>query len=222
MLTKYYNVKPTVILNASYRQNTERSNLLRDELAIPSSQRILLYIGYITFGRGLEQLIQSLKYLDQEYSLVLLGYGDPGYINNLRELIGKEKQTGKVYFWGPVPFEQVPKYASSADVGLAAIEDCCLSYRYCFPNKILEYIAAGLPIAASDLPDIKSVVDRYQIGTTFDPSSPQDIARAIDYILADKAKYNRMRENSIVAADQYTWENESQKLLNIYKGLYIG
>ena len=222
MLVKYYHVKPIVMYNASYRESIERSNLLRETLAIPSSVKVLLYVGYITFGRGLEKLIQSLKYLDGGYSLVFMGYGDTGRINNLKELTDSEKQTGRVYFLGPVPFEQVPKYAASADLGLAPIEDCCLSYRYCLPNKVLEYIAAGLPIAASSLPDIKNVIDGNQIGATFEPSSPQDIARAIDYILSDQTRYDRMRKNALVAAQKYTWENESQKLLRIYRDLCNG
>jgi len=219
MLTKYYHVKPTVIYNASYCQNIEPTNLLRETLAIPSSKKILLYVGYITYGRGLEKLVQSLKYLNQEHSLVFMGYSDPGYLNSLKELIDREKQTDRVYFFGPVQFEQVVKYAASANVGLAAIEDCCLSYRYCFPNKVLEYIAAGLPIAASNLPDIRSVIEKYQIGATFDPSSPRDIARAIDYVLSDKDRYEEMRRNAVEASKVYNWENESKKLLAIYERL---
>jgi len=219
LLTNYYHVKPIVIYNASYRQNPERSNLLREALRIPNSHKILLYVGYITYGRGLKELVQSLKYLNPEYSLVFMGYSDPGYIGRLKELIYKEKQTNSVYFFGAVPFNQVIKYAASVDVGLAAIEDCCLSYKFCFPNKVLEYIAAGLPIAASNLPDIKNVIDKYQIGAIFDPYSPEDIARAIHYILSDNVRYDKMRENVRLAAEEYTWEKEALKLLNVYKEL---
>ena len=215
---RYHIPKPTVIINAPYYSPVQRSDILRNEIGIPAESKIILYIGAITFNRGLEELFQSFKYLSN-CSLVLMGYGDADYISNLRRLISEEKLTDRVHFFGPVPYEEVPRYAASADMGAAPIKNACLSYYYCSPNKVFECVAAGLPVVGSNFPDLKRVIEGYRLGVTFDPESPQDIARAIQYVLSDEARYDEMRNNALEAAKIYNWQNESKKLLVVYERL---
>lgn len=104
-------------------------------------------------------------------------------------------------------------------MGVAPIKNAGLSYYYCSPNKVFECIAAGLPVAASNFPDLKQIVEGHKLGVTLDPASPRDIARAIDYVLSDKDRYEEMRRNALEAAKIFNWENESRKLLALYEGL---
>ena len=215
---RYHIVMPTLILNAPSYNPVERSDILRDEIGIPGEHRVILYIGRITYYRGLEELVQSLQYLEH-CSLVLMGYAPPDYVGGLKKLIKDEGLIDRVHFFGPVPPEEVVRYAASADMGVAPIKNAGLSYYYCSPNKVFECIAAGLPVAGSNFPDLKKVIEGHNLGVTFDPDSPRDIARAIDYVLSDKARYQEMGRNALEAAKIFNWENESKKLLALYEGL---
>ncbi|MGB2885643.1 MAG: glycosyltransferase, partial [Dehalococcoidia bacterium] len=199
-------------------QPAECSSLLRDEIEIPRGQKIVLYIGRITFNRGIEELLKSLRYLNG-CSVVLMGYRPDNYVADLERFIESEGLTKIVHFFGPVPFKEVPQYAASADVGIVLFRNVGLSYYYSSPNKLFECMAAGLPVVGSNFPDLKMFIEGYNFGVTCDPDNPKDIADAINYILSDESRYNEMRRNALEAAKVFNWENESRKLLALYEGL---
>lgn len=218
-LSKWYHIpRPKVIVNAPDYRPVERSNILREKIGIPVDEKIILYIGAIIFNRGLEELILSLRYL-KGYCLVLMGYSLDDYSTELKKLTRKERLEDRVYFFGPVPHEEVTRYAASADLGAVPIKNACLSYYYCSPNKLFECVAAGLPVVGSNFPELKRVIEENQVGLTFDPESPQDIARAIDCVLSDKNRYEEMRKNALEAAKIYNWQIESKKLVDVYERL---
>ena len=216
---RYHIKKPAVIMNAPSRSNgviKSDVNLLRDALGIKPDYYMLLYLGFLTFNRGIEKMIQSLEYLPKCH-LVLMGYGTDWYKKQLRDLILKNGVESRVSFFGPVPPDEVIKYAAGADLGVAPIENACLSYYYCSPNKVFEYINAGLAVVASDFPELKGVINKHEIGCTFNPDEPRDIARAVEYIFEDPERWRRMKQNTIAASNCYNWENESEKFLSLYK-----
>ena len=205
-------------MNAPPFNNVTRSNLLREKLRSNLASRIVLYSGGITFNRGLEELITSLNYL-KNIVLVIMGYGAPRYVSELKKFIRSQKLSDRVFFFGPVPHGEVTKYAASADLGAAPIKNSCLSYYYCSPNKVFEYVGAGLPVVGSNFPELKKVIEGYGLGKTFDPDDPVDIARAISYVLSDQNKYKIMAKNAYEAIKIFNWENEEKKLLKIYQDL---
>jgi glycosyltransferase involved in cell wall biosynthesis len=212
---------PTVVMNTPFRCDSSidpGSRSLRSCLPIRSDHRILLYSGGITFNRGLDKLIRSLVLLP-DCHLIMMGYGAEAFVQELAELAEHEKVADRLSFFGPVPSEEVSLYAASADLGVAPIENACLSYYYCSPNKLFEYIHAGLPVIASNFPEMCRVIDRHQIGEAFDPSDPADIARSVKKILDQPEKLPRLRENSRQAAAFYNWEIESKRLLKLYRDL---
>ena len=219
LLSHRYNIpQPTVILNAPGYCPVERSRILRDELDIPKGDRILLYIGRITYYRGLEEVIQSIQYL-RHCVLVMMGYEAAEYVAGLKKLITDQGVSDRVRFFGMVPYQEVVRCAASADIGVAIIKNAGLSYYYTSPNKVFQCMAAGLPVVASNFPDMKKVIEGYNLGVTCDPDNPGEIANAINYVLSDEDRYNEMRSNALEAAKIFNWENESKKLLALYQGL---
>jgi glycosyltransferase involved in cell wall biosynthesis len=221
-LGRRYNVEPfKVIMNTPSRVKAadEKGEFdLRKLLNIPATHRILLYLGAITFNRGLECLIKSLLYL-HDCELVLMGMGRDDYKNKLGEWarsLGAEK---RLHFFGPVPSHMVTRYAGTADIGVAAIRNSCLSYYYCSPNKVFEYILSGLPVVASDFPELRKVVLDYNLGLTFDPENPQDIAKQIRHVLDYPEFQENVRKHIPAAVEAFNWENESRKLLDYYMQL---
>jgi glycosyltransferase involved in cell wall biosynthesis len=148
-----------------------------------------------------------------------MGYSNNNYENKLRAIASDKDVASRLAFFGPVPTDEVTLYASSADVGVAPIENVCLSYYYCSPNKLFEYLIAGLPVIASDFPEMRQIIDEYGVGTTFDPSVPEDIARAAMEILKAPEKWEDITKKTDALASTYNWENESRKLIDIYQSL---
>jgi glycosyltransferase involved in cell wall biosynthesis len=99
------------------------------------------------------------------------------------------------------------------------VRPICLSYRYSLPNKLFESIHAGLPIVAADLPDTAEIVRRYGVGEVFDAGTPQDLAAAIQQVLADPAAYRRAAR---AAAAELTWEHEAEELVGLYTRVLEG
>jgi glycosyltransferase involved in cell wall biosynthesis len=218
LVRRYKIPEPVVLLNTPLYREYKPSTLYRDNLKIPAGQKILLYAGIINNYRGIEEMIQSLKYLP-DCCLVLHGFGPNYYISSLHSLIDNNGVRDRVYFFGPVPFDEVSTYAMSADVGLILHKNVGLNYYYVSPNKLFECMAAGLPVVGSNFPDLKRFIEGYMFGVTCNPDSPQEIAKAVEYILADNGRYEMMRRNALQAAKVLNWENESRKLVAIYDNL---
>lgn len=215
-LVRLYRIpRPAVVMNCPEYLPVPRTNRLREEMKIPADQKILLYQGLIARGRGIERLIQSIQLLT-DISVVALGEGPA--LEEYRDQVSSG-QWKRVYLPGKVALAELPSYTASADIGVLLIEDTCLSYHLSLPNKLFEYIHAGLPVIASDLPEIARVVSMHQIGEVVKPDDPQDIASAISRLLNDPVRYSQYRSNTKTAAANFTWEQESRNLLAIYGSL---
>lgn len=215
--TRYEIAPPHLIMNApGKKMSVEASGAsLRASIGIPPDQKLLLYTGAISFSRGLDHIIRSLSQLPNCH-FVMMGRGVAGFKAYLESVAQQMGVSDRVSFFGPVPSDQVTAYAASADAGVAPIENGCLSYYYCAPNKVFEYIQGGLPVAASNFPDLQEVVETNDIGCTFDPADPHSIARAVAEVLRSADRY---RDNVRKITDKYCWENEEKKLLALYAEL---
>jgi glycosyltransferase involved in cell wall biosynthesis len=119
----------------------------------------------------------------------------------------------RVHLVGPVPGPEVPVTLADADVAVVYVRPICLSYRYSLPNKLFESIHAGLPIVAADLPDTAAIVQTYGVGDVFGSDRPDQLAGAIERVIADEARY---RAASVAAADQLDWTYEADALVRLY------
>lgn len=216
ILVRRYGIKrPTVIFNCPPYTEYRKTTIIRDLMSIEDDKKIVLYQGIISSGRGLENLVAASRSLDNAV-VVLIGGG--GLKEELAEKVKDERLEDKVKFIDAVPYKELLNYTMSADLGVAPIQNTCLSYYYSAPNKLFEYLMAGLPVAISNFPDMQKIVKNAGVGAAFDPEDPKDIARAVNGILNDSEKYNRMKENALgVARKSYNWEKESQKMMGIYE-----
>jgi glycosyltransferase involved in cell wall biosynthesis len=102
-----------------------------------------------------------------------------GYADDLRELSAQLGLGQRVHFRAPVPLAELLSYSAQADVGVTLLEDTCENHRLALPNKAFEYVAAGIPVVASDLPELGRLVGSYGIGWTVDPADPAAIAAGL-------------------------------------------
>jgi glycosyltransferase involved in cell wall biosynthesis len=216
-LAKRYRIEPpTVVKNAP--ANPRSSVAVEIPEPLLQAGHKALYLGVVTFGRGIENIVRALEELPR-VSLVLVGSGRPKYIEDIQafaETLGVGK---RLHIVPPVPHEAVVQIASRATVGLVVGRNVCLSYYLSSPTKLFEYLHAGLPVVGSDFPEIRAVVQGYGVGETCDPDDPHAIATAISSVIDDHGAYQEMRARALVAAKDFTWEAEGRRLIGVYERL---
>jgi len=179
----------------------------------------ILFQGRYCFDRGLEQLAESARYLEDNAEIHFRALGDPPTKKRLEEIVKKFGLQKKVKFFDPVPMDQMVKSAKSADIGVISYIPVNINNRLCTPNKLFEYMMAGLALAVSNLPELSRVVKNHQNGVTFNPRSPKSIAESLNRLVKERKTVEKMRQNSLNAAKKYSWEEEEKKLLNLYRRL---
>ncbi len=188
-----------------------------DASASSVDRRLVLYLGALMGGRGLEELADAAAHFE-DAELVLLGSG--ALEAELARRIRLAGSGDRVHLVAPVPPDQVVDYAASADVGVSPIVPSCLNYRYSLPNKLFQYMAAGIPVVASDFPQVREIVEGSGCGLVVDTSRPADIAAAVNRILADPAWALAMGERGRAAVEErYNWSTAAETLLSVYARL---
>ncbi|MDR2805078.1 MAG: glycosyltransferase, partial [Dysgonamonadaceae bacterium] len=171
-------------------------------------KKTLLYQGAVNVGRGIEWIIDAMPYLD-EFVFYVVGEGD--VLEAMKERVIRLGLTDRVFFTGRVPFERLSAYTAAADIGINLLENKGLSYYYSLPNRIFDYIRAGVPALSSDFPEIRRIVAHYGVGVLvnhYEPAYLADIVRQ----MASQPK----NEAGFAAANaELTWENESKVLLDV-------
>lgn len=210
--------KPYVVLNTPPLKAIEKANIFREKFAITNKQNIFLYQGGLLKNRGIEVLLKIfsdsdfINGFDRQPIIVFMGFGT---------LEGAIKEYAKkhptIFFHEAVAPQNLLNYTSSADYGVCFVEDTCLSYRYCMPNKVFEYIMAGLPLVVSSLDELKRLVEQNQIGVVSKGNQMANFMQAIKQI--QKMDKDKLKINLEKARATYNWEEQEKVLMQIYKGL---
>ncbi|MGM7422531.1 glycosyltransferase [Cellulosimicrobium sp. ES-005] len=211
---------PTLVRNVPVRSGEPdpSQGSLRRLAGLSPQDRVVVHIGAVTIGRGLEQLLSVLSRLPADVHLVLLGPASSTFVEKLDRRAESLGVGLRVHAVGAVPPEQVAQAAADADVSVVSIEPLTLSLRFSLPNKLFESLHAGLPIVASDLPDIGQVVTDAGAGVVVDFSDPSAAARRILDTLEDGDAY---RTAARAAARSLTWQSEVQNLVEVYRRVLL-
>ena len=211
---------PVVVMNCSYRQHRDPAapRRLHDRLGLGAGQLVVLYQGGFSRDRGIEQLIEAISLVD-DATLVLLGYGP--LEGEIRRLIADRFRGDIVRILPAVPPDELLAWVASADVVVMAIQPSSLNHRLTTPNKLFEAMAVGVPVVASDLPGMASIVRATGCGLVCDPTDPVAIGAAISAILDAPADDRAaMRARALAAADdRYNWESQLDVLAATYTSL---
>jgi glycosyltransferase involved in cell wall biosynthesis len=219
-LARRYGVpEPLVIRNCPRSTGTppsQEASPLRSYAGVPDGLPIVLFQGMFMPHRGLENLVRAVPFLPSAH-LVLMGWGP--LAEPLKELASSQGMALRVHVVAGVPLADLLVYTAGADVGVIPYRNVGLNNYYTSPNKLFEYVAAGVPIAASRFPELRRVVEGLHLGRTFDPERPEDIAATLAAMLQDPAALAAVRARVAAAAPDFTWEAESRKLVGLYAEL---
>jgi glycosyltransferase involved in cell wall biosynthesis len=203
---------PEVVYNTPYYQKVDGDS------PAPTVPYKLLYHGMYLPGRNLDTLVVSMRDVEN-FHLYFRGYGTlQETLYNLVQQLGLEN---KVTFLEQVSMKELVSSAQEYDMGIIPYPGSQkqLNSYYCTPNKIFEYMMAGLALAVSDLPVLREIVKANQVGVVFDPSSPTQMAATLNQITQQDLV--TMKANSLMAArETFNFDQESTKLIKIYQDLY--
>ena len=209
---KEYGKEVNVVRNISlYRPYTVQKT--KKELGLPEDKFILLVQGSMNQHRGYEELIESMLYIENAL-LLLIGTGTQ--IDNLKAKAKSLSLEDKIRFMGGLYFDELYNHTVHADIGFSVDKDIGINHRYSLPNKLFDFIHARVPVIATDLIEVKKIIEQYNIGIVLPDGSPQTIARYTNDLLQDHEKYNRLKTNTIRASEELCWENEETVLKSVY------
>lgn len=180
----------------------------------------LLYIGGVSRERGIFEIIDSLKYVDNKCQVEFIIMGKIEH-QEAEEYIREHENLGVVYK-GFQNRDEVKKSLVESDIGIVCLHPNG-RYEYALPVKLFEYMAAGLPVIASNFDSWRPYIEENECGVLVNPLRPEDIANAIEKLAYDYELRIRMGQQGRQAVlDKYNWDNEKNKLLNLYKELLNG
>jgi glycosyltransferase involved in cell wall biosynthesis len=200
-----YGVGVRIVRNLPYRQG-DLPGENRKAWNLPEDQTIFLFQGAgINVDRGAEEAIEAIQQVDGAV-LLFLGGGD--VINRLKAQVAAGKASGKVFFIPRQPMNELIRFTTLADFGLTLDKDSNLNYRYSLPNKLFDYIQAGLPVLATDLAEVKKIVLDYDIGLITPSPEPHILAGKMREMMRDENRLARWKKNLNIAAAELCWEKE--------------
>lgn len=212
-----YTVYNSRKVNDTLSINEQKVKLIKSSLNISKKDFVVGYIGNINAKRGIDYLISSLSYIDDEHiKLLIVGGGNENTVKSLKQNINpKDKE--RVIFTGQVPYHEVLSYFSLLDIGCVLFKPLP-NHSIAAPNKLFEYMSMGIPLIVSDLPEMcKIVSDDSKCGICVDPTDPIKIASSIKYLYSNPQKVKKMRQNGFeFFNDKYCWD----KMENILKHIY--
>jgi glycosyltransferase involved in cell wall biosynthesis len=196
---------PLIDSNLTTNDSIYHFDYLRVKFSIPKSASIFVYLGILGPGRSIEACLDAFSKVGSQAQVVFVGFGV------LDSLIDQfSSQYSNIHRHPPVRHEEVVRLVSGADYGLCLIENVSLSDYYCLPNKLFEYIFAGLKILGSRLPEIQNAIEKYELGMVCNPD-PKDILTAISSII--EAPIYVLNKD----LGDLTWQIQAERLRNSYE-----
>lgn len=196
-----------IIYNYPLRSFVElNSNFFRNNLNIDKKNIILLYQGVLQKNRGIIQLMKIIQKTKNSVG-VIVGNGE--YKKNIQNYIKRHGLHSCIHLLPAIPYPQLLKVTSSADIGVALINPNSLSNQLALPNKLFEYAVSGLPVLASSLPNIKKHILKYNLGWAI---SSDDLQGQINII---KSLQNNIKQPSLAPNyNSFYWESQENDFYN--------
>ena len=178
---------------------------------------LMMFHGNLGVGNGIETLIPLLDQIDG-LGLICLGKQTSTEVKTqLDELIAKYAVGNRVLLMDAVPIEELWQYVGAVDAEMMLIEPIVRSHYFVLPNKFFESIQSLTPIIASDMPEMKKLINKYQIGLTCPPNDIEAAFKCVERMRTDKAFYAQCKKNLKIAKQELCWEKEKEELKEAYQ-----
>ena len=180
------------------------------------------YAGHLYPWKGVHLVIEAIAALPDARGLIIGGHEREGDLARLRELVEQLDCTSRVTFTGPVAPVDVAPLLKQADVLTLPNPASAISTAFTSPLKLFEYMAAGRPIVASDLPSIREILTDGRNALLVDPGNSQALTAAVRRLEEDPALGGQLARQALEDVRQYTWERRGEKLESLFTQLVEG
>ena len=192
---------------------------LRELAAVPADCPLLVYVGKIAPIRGVLDVIAAMPLLPQVLRFALLGMGSSMHERQVRETAARHRVADRVHLVDPVPPEQIVSTIRDATLGLMPFR-WTPNHDRTIPNKLFQYLHAGLPMVVSDCAAIAEFVRLHRVGEVFTPEDPASLADAIRRALGGIDEL-RARAGDSELRRRFSWETQEGELLSLYRSLGV-
>ena len=206
------NAEPWMERASRYHAPTEMARLANGRVRF-------LFQGRFTPERGIDELLDAWRYVDSTKAALFLRGPDNGWRQGWIKYAKDTGMLGRgVYFLDSVTEDMLVAAASEADVGIIPYKPKIINDRFACPNKLSQYLHAGLMVITSDLPFVKQVVTDADAGLFYDSSDRKSIVAAFDKATEDETLRERCRANALRAAkEKFNWQVFYARLKNAYQ-----
>lgn len=188
-------------------------DLFKKENNIPADKFVIILQGNgINVHRGAEELVAAMEQV-QNAVLIIAGNGD--VIELLMQMVSAFKLHDKVIFKPRMQYDVLMQYTQIANLGISFDKPTNINYLYSLPNKLFDYLHAHTPILASNLPELKKIIEQYNIGYILLNIEANEIANTLNKIINDTELLKQKKNNTYIAAEQLTWEHEKIALVQM-------
>jgi glycosyltransferase involved in cell wall biosynthesis len=188
----------------------------QDNVQVEKDKKLLLYQGAIQAGRGIEYIIQAMKYIDAR--LIICGKGD--YFEAAKQLTAELGLNDKIDFKGYVLPQELKTITRKAFIGLNTLLAEGKSYYLSLSNRTFDYMHAVTPQIAMDLPEYAHINSEFEVALLLKELSIENIVSAVQLLMRDETLYHRLQDNCRQARLKYNWQHEEKKLLAFYDNLF--
>lgn len=208
------------------RNIPEYSNLKYDSESVLApvwkkkpNEKVIMYHGTLSTLSNIDLIIDMANISRDRYVYIVIGEGPlkENYMKKVNSLNLKER----VIFIDYLPFKTLMTYIQTADIGLIALAAESLSVYNALPNKLFEYIQNEVPIVSNSFPEIKNIIEKYNIGISVEDENPEEFLKVLDFIFNSNNMYEEYIKNLKKIKIKLNWENEEVKLLDLYDQLLI-
>jgi len=214
---KEYGTRPLVVRNCAKTVN-HLVPQSRKEIGVPDNHLFLIYQGAgINVERGAEELIEAIEKTAGVF-LLIAGSGD--VLSSLKNKVSYSGAGSRIRFIPKMAWEELMRFTKSADAGLTLDKKSNPNYEYSLPNKLFDYISAGLPVIASDLTEIRKIVTENGIGILIPEVNPEEISQAICQLRDKPQLLSELRKNAQIASETINWDQEKVKVMHLYQEVF--
>ena len=153
-------------------------------------------------------------YKTENVSLIIAGSGD--VVPAMKHKVDELKISHRIKFLSSMPWNELMRYTKAADAGMVLEKDTNINYRFSLPNKLFDYISAGIPVITGNLPEISKIIETAGCGISIPEISSSEIVSAINRLQNDPDLLNILTRKAVEASDIYNWEEESMKVKEFY------
>lgn len=204
----------TINLNSLDINNFPLLDEMTYKRAWTKERKEVCYVGTISKIRGIRELCKAMEMVSSDVHLNLVGsFSEPDVEQAVRVMPGWQR----VKEFGFISRVEVRKMLARCTAGLVTFHPEP-NHLMAQPNKMFEYMSAGIPVIASDFPLWRKIISASGCGLLINPMNPSEIAKAIDHFVKNPAEARRMGKNGQKAIKKhYNWQKEEQKLLQFYR-----